>query len=186
MPGVRVLDFKHEPVIGRSLHRDPLGVSGGVNLYGYVGSNPTSRVDPSGLIGDWGAMGGHGSNGQTYRGGSLYGGPHLVCPRARKSKLSHRSWSYADEKRFIQRFQRAAETFALGVCGILQPHLGVGMLVARSLDLPISPYRWPDSWFTYGTPSPPRTRPRWSSRYPHLTEGQVDQLDELRNLPHVR
>jgi RHS repeat-associated protein len=34
---------------GRWLSRDPMGESFGINLYGYVGQNPVSRVDPLGL-----------------------------------------------------------------------------------------------------------------------------------------
>ncbi|MBS2016360.1 MAG: RHS repeat-associated core domain-containing protein, partial [Deltaproteobacteria bacterium] len=39
----------YDPAIGRWLSLDPLGILGGVNLYGYVANNPTSHVDPSGL-----------------------------------------------------------------------------------------------------------------------------------------
>ncbi|MCA9792361.1 MAG: RHS repeat-associated core domain-containing protein, partial [Candidatus Eremiobacteraeota bacterium] len=35
--------------LGRFLSRDPIGFSGGLNLYGYVGGNPVNAVDPSGL-----------------------------------------------------------------------------------------------------------------------------------------
>jgi RHS repeat-associated protein len=33
---------------GRFLERDPIGFRGGINLYQYVRSNPTNRIDPSG------------------------------------------------------------------------------------------------------------------------------------------
>jgi RHS repeat-associated protein len=39
----------YAPALGRWINRDPIGVTGGVNLYGFVGNNPISRVDPYGL-----------------------------------------------------------------------------------------------------------------------------------------
>ena len=48
---------------GRWLTRDPMGYAGGVNLYGYVGNDPSNRVDPSGYfdpLGDVKAGGGAG------------------------------------------------------------------------------------------------------------------------------
>ena len=32
------------------MSRDPIGIRGGVNLYGYVGGNPVNRMDPRGEI----------------------------------------------------------------------------------------------------------------------------------------
>lgn len=39
----------YDAKLGRFLSRDPIGISGGLNLYSYVRSNPVNRVDPSGL-----------------------------------------------------------------------------------------------------------------------------------------
>jgi len=36
---------------GRWINRDPISYAGGLNVYGYVGNNPTNFVDPSGLMG---------------------------------------------------------------------------------------------------------------------------------------
>lgn len=38
-----------DPTLGRYIESDPIGLMGGVNTYGYVGSSPLVRVDPNGL-----------------------------------------------------------------------------------------------------------------------------------------
>ena len=39
----------YDAALGRFIGRDPIEYDGGLNLYGYVGSNPINRVDPMGL-----------------------------------------------------------------------------------------------------------------------------------------
>lgn len=41
------LRFRH-PITQRWPNRDPLGETGGINLYGFVGNHPTGRLDPEG------------------------------------------------------------------------------------------------------------------------------------------
>ena len=39
-----------DPKRGGFINEDPIGLAGGLNLYGYVGNNPTNLVDPLGLM----------------------------------------------------------------------------------------------------------------------------------------
>jgi RHS repeat-associated protein len=44
----------YDPAIGTFISKDPIGITGGINLYSYVGNNPIRRIDPFGLkAGDW-------------------------------------------------------------------------------------------------------------------------------------
>ncbi len=40
----------YDPSTGRFLQRDPIGVSGGLNVYVYCGNNPVIRIDPNGYF----------------------------------------------------------------------------------------------------------------------------------------
>lgn len=40
----------YDPTLGRFLNEDPIGLLGGINLYTYVGNDPTNYVDPAGFV----------------------------------------------------------------------------------------------------------------------------------------
>ena len=40
---------QYHPELGRFLQTDPIGIAGGVNMYAYVGNDPSNLIDPFGL-----------------------------------------------------------------------------------------------------------------------------------------
>jgi RHS repeat-associated protein len=71
----------YDPQTGRFTQEDPIGLAGGVNLYGYAGGDPVNYADPSGLcpvcIG-----GGIGALVGAVAGGAIY---HFTTPADQRS-----------------------------------------------------------------------------------------------------
>ena len=40
----------YNPMLGRFINKDPIGIAGGLNMFTYVGNNPVNATDPSGLL----------------------------------------------------------------------------------------------------------------------------------------
>ena len=56
----------YDPVTGRWLSKDPIGLSGGLNLYAFCGNDPVNSLDPFGCKGEGKCCNGNDDNPRSY------------------------------------------------------------------------------------------------------------------------
>ncbi|WP_339074512.1 RHS repeat-associated core domain-containing protein [Teredinibacter turnerae] len=83
----------YDPLLGRYVQSDPIGLGGGINTYGYVSSNPTKYYDKFGLLQQC-------ETGISSTGGKDIGPAHhdYHCFRGRNGKMKCRGFSFEEEQ----------------------------------------------------------------------------------------
>lgn len=70
----------YDPVMKRFISSDPIGLAGGMNMYGYVGGDPISLTDPLGLMGQGSGRNAKGPQQLAGANGSIGGGGSFHLP----------------------------------------------------------------------------------------------------------
>ena len=88
--GLYLMRHRHyEAQLGRFVQPDPIGIAWGTNLYAYTFQNPTTFIDPSGLVGLLGlALGGLAVVGIVAAGYALQAGAKAFDSYMAKKKVS--------------------------------------------------------------------------------------------------
>lgn len=112
----------YQPSTGRFINKDPIGLAGGMNLYGYVGGNPVNWIDPIGLA-QW--MPGWIQK-RVWKYGN-YGGPGHGDPTFKKVSVDTLDELFMEHDR----------GWANDQCSLADKRLLAGLG-----SLPVNPYRW--------------------------------------------
>jgi RHS repeat-associated protein len=75
----------YDPQTGRFTQEDPIGLAGGLNLYGYAGGDPVNLSDPAGTC-PWCIGGAIGAIGGAVVGAGIY---HFTTPPGQRSALGY-------------------------------------------------------------------------------------------------
>lgn len=116
----------YDPTIGRWTSKDPIGFNGGdTNLYAYVGANPMSYIDPSGLFG---MFAGYNVQASTFGGTANAGGMIYLGDDKKGAGIG---WAASAAASYVS----VGASIGKGVQGGFYANTVESLLGANSLDL---------------------------------------------------
>lgn len=129
----------YDPVLGRFISKDPIGISGGLNQYEYAHNNPLSYADPSGLIAPFVAAAGI---------GALWGtGATLIGDLADTAITSYQSGSFQNKFSDLKTYGANAIGGAVGGAAFLVGGTFLGAYVDGGVSTGVN------SWLHGQTPN---------------------------------
>jgi|CXWL01.1.fsa_nt_gi RHS repeat-associated protein len=125
MPYLHVGARYYDPASGRFLQRDPIGIRGGINVYGYVLNKPTIHIDSNGLYTD-------GGNYELRRGWTpkdiIYPDPAPPSDWRDRRNLPIQSYEDMEQEMFERNIDAIIAGLGLGAMGIAYESIAWWML----------------------------------------------------------